>query len=75
MSLRRVNSPFFALDFVSEYGIFGHVVADLMRLLEESIIKYLVSVFLDPLSATVFGKLDVYVTKLLGGKANGCFGS
>jgi hypothetical protein len=49
--------------FASEYGIFGHTMADLINLLEEGIIKYLVSIFLDPLSATVLGKLDVYVNK------------
>jgi hypothetical protein len=49
--------------------------ADIMHLLEEGIMKYFVSVFLDPLSATVLGKLDIYVNNLLGGKANRCFGS
>ena len=70
-----VNNAFFAVDFASEYGIFGHTMADLMHLLEEGIIKYLISVFLDPLSATVLANLDIYVNKLLGGKANRCFGS
>jgi hypothetical protein len=70
-----VNNTFFAVDFASEYGIFGHTMADLMHLLEEGIIKYLVSIFLDPRSAIVLGKLDLDVTKLLGGKANPCFGS
>ena len=62
-----VNNAFFSIDFASEYGIFGHTMADIMHLLEEGIIKYLVSVFLEPLSATVLGELDIYVNKLLGG--------
>jgi hypothetical protein len=70
-----VNDAFFAVDFASGYGIFGHTMADLMHLLEEGIIKYLVYVVLDPLSATVLADLDIYVNKLLGGKANRCFGS
>jgi hypothetical protein len=70
-----VNNTFFSIDFASEYGIFGHTMADIMHLLEEGIIKYLVSVFLEPLSATVLGELDICVNKLLGGKANRCFGS
>jgi hypothetical protein len=70
-----VNNMFFSIDFASEYGIFGHTMADIMHLLEEGIIKYLVSVFLEPLSASVLAVLDIYVNKLLGGKANRCFGS
>jgi hypothetical protein len=48
---------------------------DIMHLLEVGIIKYLVSVFLELLSIGVLGELDIYVNKLLGGKANRCFGS
>jgi hypothetical protein len=70
-----VNNAFFSINFASEYGIFGHTMADIMHLLEEGIIKYLVSVFLESLSAGVFAELDIYVNKLLGGKANRCFGS
>jgi hypothetical protein len=70
-----INNAFFAVDFASEYGIFGHTMTELMHLLEEGIIKCLVSVFMDPLSATVLADLDIYVNKLLGGKANRCFGS
>jgi hypothetical protein len=46
-----------------------------MHLLEAGIIKYLVSVFLALLSATVLADLDIYASKLLGGKTNRCFGS
>jgi hypothetical protein len=70
-----VNKAFFSIDFASKYGIFGHTVADKKHLLEEGIIKYLVSVFLEPLSAGELAELDIYVNKLLGGKANRCFGS
>jgi hypothetical protein len=70
-----VNNAFFSIDFASEYGIFGHTMADIMHLLEEGIIKYLVSIFLESLSAGVLAELDIYVNKLLGGKANRCFGS
>ena len=69
-----VRNAFFPLDFGSEYGIFGHTFADIMHVLEEGIFKYLLSVFLEPLSATVSGDLDNLVTKLLGSKANRCHG-
>jgi hypothetical protein len=71
----RVCNAFFSLDFASEYGIYGHTLADVMHLLEEGLLKYLLSVFLDPLSATVKGELDELVNKLLGAKANRCLGS
>ena len=45
-----------------------------MHVLEEGVFKYLLSVFLNPLSATVSGDLDDLVTKLLGSKANRCHG-
>jgi hypothetical protein len=70
-----VNNAFLSINFASEYGIFGHTMADKIHLLEERIIKYLVSIFLEPLSASVLGELDIYVNTLPGGKANRCFGS
>jgi hypothetical protein len=69
-----VRNAFFPIFFGSEYGIFGHTFADIMHVLEEGIMKYLLAVFLDPLSATVSGDLDDLVTKLLGPKANRCHG-
>jgi hypothetical protein len=69
-----VPNAFFPLDFGSEEGIFGHTFADLMHVLEEGIFKYLLSVFLDPLSDTISGEVDDLVTKLFGPTANRCHG-
>ena len=69
-----VKNAFFYLEFASDYGIFGHTLADVMHLLEEGLMKYLLSVFLDNLSSTVLANLDKYVAKLLGAKANRSFG-
>jgi len=69
-----VNNAFFSLDFASDHGIFGHTLADVMHFLEEGLMKYLLSVFLDPLSSKILANLDDYVAKLLGASANRCFG-
>jgi hypothetical protein len=69
-----VINAFFPLDFGSDYGVFGHTFSDLMHVLEEGIFKYLLSVFLDPLSDAIAGNLDDLATKLLGPKANRCHG-
>jgi hypothetical protein len=39
-------------------GVFG-TLADVMHLLEEGIVKYLLSVFLEPLSDTILGTLTI----------------
>jgi hypothetical protein len=69
-----VPNAFFPLDFRLEEGIFGHTFADLVHVLEEGIFKYLLSVFLDPLSDTISGEVDDLVTKLFGPTANRCHG-
>jgi hypothetical protein len=69
-----IKNAFFPLDFGSEHGVFGHTFSDLMHVLEEGIFKYLLSVFLAPLSDTTAGDLDNLATKLLGHKANRCHG-
>ena len=69
----KVKNAYFALDFASEYGVFGHTLADLMHLLEEGILKYVIAVFLDPLSVTIKSDLDNYVSMLF--RANRCHGS
>jgi NACalpha-BTF3-like transcription factor len=69
-----VINAFFPLDFGSDHGVFGHTFSDLMHVLEEGIFKYLLSVFLLPLSDTTAGDLDDLATKLLGPEANRCHG-
>ena len=69
----KVANAYFALDFASVYGVFGHTLADLMHLLEEGILKYVLAVFLDPLSDTAKSDLDDLVSKLF--RANRCHGS
>jgi hypothetical protein len=74
LGTHKVRNAFFSLDCGSPYGIFGHTLADLMHCLEEGIIKYLLGVFLDPLSISIKESLDDLVTLLLSAKANRCFG-
>ncbi len=69
----RVSNAFFPIEFASEFGIFGHTLADVMHLLEEGLLKYLLSVFLDPLSDSIKGDLDDLVKELLC--SNRCYGS
>ena len=71
----KVSNAYFALDFASDYGVFGHTLADLMHLLEEGILKYTLGVFLEALSATAQSDLDDLVSKLFSAKANRCHGS
>jgi hypothetical protein len=69
-----VSNAFFSVDFASEYGVYGHTLADTMHVLEEGLYKYLLATFLDPLSETATADLDDFVAKLLGPKANRCHG-
>jgi hypothetical protein len=69
-----VRNAFFSVDFASEYGVYGHTLADTMHVLEEGLFKYLLATFLDPLSETTTSNLDDFVAKLLGPKANRCHG-
>ncbi len=71
----KVRNAYFPLDFASDWGVFGHSLADLMHLLEEGLLKYLLSVFLDPLPVKTKSKLDDLIAELLGPKANRQFGS
>jgi hypothetical protein len=74
LGTHKVRNAFFSLDFGSPYGIFGHTLADLMHCLEEGLFKYLLGVFLDPLSLSIKESLDDLVMSLLSAKANRCFG-
>ena len=69
-----VDNAFFSLNFASPYGIFGHSLADIMHLLEEGLILYVLATFLNPLSDSVLSQLDIYTEELLGPKANRCTG-
>ena len=75
MGSHRVKNAYFALNFASDYGVFGHTLADLMHLLEEGILKYTLGVFLEALSATAQSDVDDLVSKLFSAKANRCHGS
>jgi hypothetical protein len=69
----KVRNAYFALDFASDGGVFGHTLADVMHLVEEGILKYILAVFLEALSATARSDLDDLVTKLF--RSNRCHGS
>jgi hypothetical protein len=66
----KVANAYFALDFASDHGVFGHTLADLMHLLKEGILKYTLGVFLEALSSTVKSDLDDLVAELFSAKAN-----
>ena len=70
-----VHNAFFEVNFASDGGVFGHSLADLMHLLEEGLMVYLLTVFFSPLSETILSNLDEYAVHLLGKKSNRCFGS
>jgi hypothetical protein len=57
-----VHNAFFEVDFTSEHDIFGHTLANVMHCLEEGLLKYFLSVFLDPLSISIKGDLDGYIS-------------